>query len=155
MSSRYTSRQTTVRFEDSASTGLTVGPGKGTLTVGEQRQGNAAVQKTRNRGAHDGFVVTEDLVQECSIEIELVNQAMTSAVAARIFDFIRKTNFYSALVSLDPTIWAWRTVVTMNDGTTTSTMTLPLCEGAFTVAEDPAGHTVGITFNNHGTITYT
>lgn len=155
MASRYTSRQTTVRFEDSAGTGLTVGPGPGTLTIGEIRQGNIAVEKVRNRGAHDGFVLTEDMVQECGIEIELVNQSMTSAVAARILDFLRKANYYSGLSSLDPTIWAWKCIVTMNDGSTTSTITMPLCEGGFSFSEGQTGHKIGIKFNNHGTVTFT
>jgi hypothetical protein len=155
MASRYTSRQTRVRFEAGGGVGLDIGPGPGNLTVGEVRQGNVTIQKVRNRGAHDGFVQIEDMVQECALEIELLNQSTTHAVQARILDFIRKTGSFAAAVSLDPTVWAWKCVVTMNDGATVATQEMPLCEGGVTFQEDPAGHKLGIKFMNHLPIIYT
>lgn len=151
MASRYTARQTTVRFEDSAALGLTIGPGEGNLTLSTVRNGNAEVVAKYNRGAHDGFVTTQDLVQDCSISIELENQTITDASNARVLDFMRKDGLYAAAASVDPTIWAWKTIITMNDGAVTSTITLPLCEGTFDFGEAAEGQTVSISFRNHVT----
>ena len=150
MASRYTARQTTVRFEDSSAAGLLIGPGEGNFTISNIRQGNQEVVAKYNRGIHDGFVKTQDLVQDCSISIELENQSITDASNARVLDFVRKMGSFNAATSVDSTIWAWKTIITMNDGTTTSTITLPVCEGAFDLSEAAEGNTVSISFRCHG-----
>ncbi len=146
---RWTSRLTTVRFEDAVSAGLTIGPGPGDLNIGEQNSENVEHIKKLDRGKHDGFVLGDDMVQECSITVELKNESLTEALVARILDFLKKRGLFAGGSSLDPTVWAWRTIVTMSDGVTTTTKTLPLCEGGYAVAEAKEGHTVAISFRNH------
>jgi hypothetical protein len=154
MASRYTARQTTVRFEDNAAAGLTIGPGEGNFTISNLRSSNREVVAKYNRGAHDGFVTTQDLVQECSISIELENQTITDATHARVLDFVRKTGSFAAATSEDATIWAWKTKITMTDSATTSIIELPLCEGAFDFAEAAEGNTITISFRCHGAPTF-
>ena len=150
MASRYTARQTTVRFEDGAAAGLTIGPGEGNLTISNIREGNQEVVAKYNRGAHDGFVKTQDLVQDCSISIELENQTITDGSNARVLDFMRKAGTYASATSLDSTICAWKTIITMTDGATTSTITLPVCEGSFDFGEAAEGNTISVSFRCHG-----
>ena len=149
---RWTSRLTSVRFEDSLGAGMTVGPGPGDLTVGEQNAENAEHIKKLDRGQHDGFVLGDDLVQECSITVEQPNQTITDAAAARLTDFLKRQTFFSAASSVDSTIWAWKTIATFTDGVTTATVTLPVCEGGFALAEAKEGSTLSVTFRNHGSI---
>ena len=149
---RWTSRLTSVRFEDSLGAGLTIGPGAGDLNVGEENAENAEHIKKLDRGRHDGFVLGDDLVQEFSITVELENQSITDAAAARVTDFMKRQNFFSAASSVDPTIWAFKCIVTMTDGVTVAVKTLPICEGGVTFAEAKEGHSLSISGRNHGSI---
>jgi hypothetical protein len=149
---RWTSRLTSVRFEDALGAGLTIGPGPGDLNIGEVNAENAEHIKKLDRGKHDGFVLGDDLVQECSITVELENQSLTDAAAARVIDFMKRQNFFSGATSVDPTIWAFKCIVTMQDGATTAVKTLPICEGGFAFAEAKEGHTLAISVRNHGPI---
>lgn len=155
--SRYTSRQLSVVFKDGAGTPntMTVGPGQGTFALGAMRQGNADVVRVLDRGQHSGFVVTDDLAQDWSIEIELLNQSLVHAAQKRIVDWMQKSNFFSTNTSLDTTIWAWAIVVTMNDGTTTSTITLPLCDGTWDFSEAKEGNKIKLAGKNYTQPTYT
>jgi len=146
---RWTSRLTTVRFEDALGAGLTIGPGPGDLSIGDQNAENAEHIVKLDRGVHDDFVLGDDLIQECSITTELRNQTLTEASLARILDFIKKRGLFAGATSLSPTVWAWKTIVTMSDGVTTTTKTLPKCEGGYAVAEAKEGHTVATSFRNH------
>lgn len=145
---RYNSQNTVVTFEDSIGTSLTIGPGEGNFTLGEMNAENKDIVQKFDRGTHDGWVCTVDKTQAWSITVEQRNEAQTSAVAARIKDWLRKANFYSGLQSVATgsplTIWAFKVIVTMDDGTTTSTTTLPECPALFTFAEGVEGHTIAI-----------
>ena len=157
--SRYTSRQTSVVFEDATGTPLTVtiGPGAGDLSIGEYNAENAEHITKLNRGVFDGFVLGDDLTQDCSLTIELINQSITDASNDRVWDVINKTGSFAAGVTVDPSgaIWAWKCTVTMTDSTTTSTVVLPVCEGGVSVSEGKEGNSLSISFRNHGAITVT
>ena len=126
MASRFTRRHVTVTFEDNVGTTLTVGPGPGDFTVSGLEEGNREALETRDRHAHDGWVYGDDVTQEWSITVEQVNQSLTSAAAARIYDWIvNKTRAGAALTSVDPTVWAFKVRVSFNDGAATASILLP------------------------------
>lgn len=151
---RFSSRTTSVRFEDAAGTGMTAGPGPGDFSHGATNQNNAERIRVMDRNQFDGHVVGDDLEQEWSITIGQRNEALTSALAARINDFIHRRNFFSGLVSLsdNPDIFAFRVIVTMTLGGVTTTKTLPLCLADETFAEAKEGNTLAITGTNNGVI---
>jgi hypothetical protein len=148
---RWTSRLTSVRFEDSAALGMLIGPGPGSLTVGDMNDANVEKIRVMNRGQHDGFILGDDLVQDCSLSIELTNVDLTNGAAGRVLDFIRKAGTFASAASMDSTVWAWKTIVTMTDGATTTTITLPACIGSASFGEGKEANTLSISFTNHGT----
>jgi hypothetical protein len=151
--SRFTKRLTSVRFEDAAGLGMSVTPTDGDFSVGETNAENAEHIKVMNRSVHDGFVLGDDMVQEFSITLQMKNESLTSAVQARIVDFIQKRGTFASATSVDSTIWAWKTIITFNDGKgNVATRTLPICEGGHSIAEGAPTNTISITGNNHGTI---
>jgi len=152
---RWTSRLTTVRFEDALGAGLTIGPGAGDLSVGEENAENAEHIRKLDRGVFDGFVVGDDLEQEVSITVELENQSLTDAVADRVKDFLMKRNKYSGATSVDPTVWAYKVIVTLDDGVTTATKTLPYVRGGSVFSEAKEGHTLAYSGTNNGPIVET
>lgn len=150
--SRFTKRLTSVRFEDAAGLGMTVTPTDGDFSIGETNAENAEHIKVMNRSQHDGFVLGDDMVQEFSITLQMKNESLTSAVNARIVDFLQRRGTFgpSNTTSVDDTIWAWKTIVTFNDGKgNVATRTLPLCEGGHSLAEGAPTNTISITGNNH------
>jgi hypothetical protein len=150
MSSRYTRRLTSVRFEDAAGLGMTVGPGEGNFSMGQANYENAEHVKVFDRDQHDGFVLGQDEVQEFSITVQLKNQTLTSSVTARILDFIHKRGLFANASSMDSTIWAWKTIVTMTDSAgTVATRTLSLCEGGEAFAEGSPSNTIAISGRSH------
>jgi len=160
MASRYTRRLTTIRFEGANGSGLTVAASPRDLTQGDTNAENAEHIKVMDGGQHDGFVLGDDLVQAMTITIEEKNEAQTHATAARIRDFLQHTGSFAIgganeATSVDDTIWAWKTITTHNDGTTTSTKTYPVCEGAHSFNVLKESNTIVVSFNNHGTIAVT
>lgn len=141
---RYHARFTTVVLQDNVGTNITVGPGEGNFTVGEMNAVNKEIVQKFDRGAHDGWVETNDLTQEWSISIEMNNETQTDAGNARIQDWLRKANFYSGLTSVSSDTWAFKVIVTLNDGSTTSTCTLGECPAQYSWAEGVEGHTISI-----------
>jgi hypothetical protein len=152
MSSRWTSRLTTVRFEDAGGLGLEWGPGPGDLSIGNENAENAEHIKKLDRGKHDGFVLGDDLVQDLSITAELPNESLTHATLARLHDFIKRQGSFAAAVSVDPCIWAFKVIVTFDDGVTTTTKTCPIVEGEHAFAEAKEGSTLAVSARNHGPI---
>jgi hypothetical protein len=152
---RWTSRLTTVRFEDSLGAGLTIGPGAGDLSTGEENAENAEHIRKLDRGVFDGFVIGDDLEQDVSITVELENATLTDATADRVKDFILKRNKYSGASSVDPTVWAYKVIVTLDDGVTTATKTLPYVRGGSVFAEGKEGHTLAYSGTNNGPIVET
>lgn len=154
---RFNSRRTTVRFEDAVGLGMTIGPGPGDFQHGPLNRENNAKVRVLDRGVFDGHVETDDLEQEWSITTQLRNEAQTSAVAARLQDFLRRTGTFAAAQTLssNPDIWAFKVIVTMTTGGVTATRTLPLCLGDHAFAEAMEGHTIAITGTNNGLITVT
>ena len=149
---RYTRRLTSVAFEDNTAMtplSFTVSPTEGDLSIGEWNSEFAEHQPVYDRDVHDGFTLGQDIVQECSITVQMENQALTDAMAARVLDWLMKTGSFSSAVSIDSTIWAWKTICTFNDGTTSTTITLPKCEGGISLTEGQPSNTFAITFRNH------
>lgn len=147
---RWHSQNTVVTLENGDGQTITAGPGPGDFSMDNIGGPNnkQRVRKT-NRGAHDGFVETEDLIQACSINLELENQSLTSGAAARIIDFIQKSGLYASASSVSSDTWAWKCTITMNDGVTSTTITLPECEGSASLSENPEGHQLALSFNNY------
>jgi hypothetical protein len=148
--SRYTRRLTLVRFEDSAGLGIDVTPTDGDFSQGEGNAENAEHVKVMDRDQHDGFVLGADQVQECSIVVHMKNESLTHAAQARIEDFVKKRGLFENAQSVDDTIWAWVTILTFDDGTTSTTRTLPICEGGSSLAVGAPHNTINIGFKNHG-----
>lgn len=149
---RWTSRLTSVRVQDSLGAGMDLGPGPGDLSIGAENAENAEHIKKLDRGQHDGFVLGDDLVQDVSITVELKNETLTEAAIARITDFFKRQGSFAAASSVDSTIWAFEMIVTMTDGVTTTTKTLPIVEGEASFAEAKEGHTFSFSGRNHGAI---
>jgi len=150
---RWTSRLTSVRVQDATGlVGFDLEPGAGDLTTGGENAENAEHIKKLNRGQHDGFVLGDDLVQDVAITLELRNEALTHATQARLTDWFKKQGSFAAAQSVDATIWAFVVIVTMTDGVTTTTKTLPIVEGEKSFAEAKEGHTLAISLRNHGPI---
>lgn len=147
---RYTRRLTSVRFQDANGLGIDLDAHDGDVSIGEANAENAEHVKVMDRDRHDGFVLGADLVQDCSITVHQKNQSLTSAVSARIEDFLKKRGLFAAAVSVDPTIWAWETILTFDDGTTSTTRTLPICEGGSSLQVGAPHNTIAISFRNHG-----
>lgn len=151
--SRFTHRHVSLTLEDGTGTPLTfaVGPGPGDMSVSEVNASNKEVIRVLNRGAHDGFVDGDDMVQDVSISIAMPSAALTSGSVGTAMDFFRKQGTYAAGVSLDATIWAFKAKVVISDGTTTANIEYPLCEGALSWAEAKEGNTISIGFRNYVT----
>ncbi len=152
---RYTSKQTTIVLEDNVGTSITAGPGIGDFSIDGIEEDNAEAIQAINRGVHDGWVEGNDKIQAWSLTLGLKNEAMSSAGAARILDFIRKTNFFSGLQSVDSSVWAMKVIITMNDGTTTSTKTLPNNRVQVSMTEAVEGWTIALTGTNVVAPTFT
>lgn len=153
---RFTSRNTTISFQDGAGVSVAVGPGPGDLSISTQNADNAERVRVMDRLQFDGHVLGTDLEQDCSVSIQLPNQSITDSSNARVFDFIQKSGSLASRASTSTDITsAWKTVVTMTDGTNTSTITLPVCTGGLDFSEGAEGHTFSISFQNNGPIVYT
>ena len=155
MASRYTSRLISVKFQDATSPTpleMVVGPGPGDFSLGDTNADNAERIRVLDRGQFDGYVLGDDLEQEVSITIGVKNETLTSGAADRIRDFIMKTGNFASATSVDPTVWAFKCIVTLDDGTTSTTMTLPLVQGSVNFTEAKEGATMVFTGTNNGTI---
>lgn len=147
---RYTSKNTSVELTDSgAAFSVTLGPGEGDFSLDNIGFDNAEILNVTDRGVHDGLVEGDDFVQSWSITLRLRNQKLTHASQDRILDAIRKTNYWSTATSVDATRWAFPLIVTMNDGTTSTTITLPKCTAVASFAEGKDGHTVSLSGFNY------
>ena len=155
MASRYTSRLITVKFVDNNSgvaDEIIAGPGPGDLTIGDTNAENAERIRVLDRGQFDGFVLGDDLEQEVSITLGVKNETLTDGTADRIRDWIMKTGNFSSASSVDPTIWSFKVVVTLDDGTTSTTMTLPNVQGSVNFTEAKEGATMVFSGTNNGAI---
>lgn len=160
---RFASRTTTVRFEGSGGSGMTIGPGPGDFTFGTTNKENTEKVRILDRGSYECHIETDDLEQEWSITVGLKNETLTSATLARVTDFIEQAGIFTettgssatTTVSTNTTIWAWKTIVTMVLGSATATWTLPLCFGGYAFSEATEGHTIAVAGTNNGKITRT
>jgi hypothetical protein len=157
--SRFNSRRTTVRFEDAAGLGMTVGPGPGDFSHGATNAENTEKVRVLDRGAYDGHVETDDLEQEWSVNVQLRNEAQTHATNNRLQDFLQRragTPFAAAQTTNPNTdIWAFKVIITMTTGGVTATRTLPNCIAANAFSEAMEGHTLAISGTNNGPIAVT
>tara|TARA_Y100001938_G_scaffold121132_1_gene168473 strand:- start:704 stop:1177 length:474 start_codon:yes stop_codon:yes gene_type:complete len=154
MASRYTSRLITVKFQDADSpvNEIVAGPGPGDLTIGDTNAENAERIRVLDRGQFDGFVLGDDLEQEVSITLGIKNEELTHGTDARIRDFVMKTGSFASNVSTDPTIYAIKVLVTLDDGATSTTMTLPVVQGSVNFTEAKEGATMVFSGTNNGAI---
>jgi len=146
---RWTSQNTTIRIEGAAGVGLTVGPGAGDFNVDGLEAGHKERVQKMDRGTHDGWVETNDKTNAWSINVELRNETLTSAAAARLMDLLLGTGIYAPagltpVTSTSSCTYALKLIATMNDGTTTTTLTLPEIVSGQAFAEGPEGHTLAI-----------
>lgn len=154
---RYTSKNTTVQIQDSTGTyDVTVGPGAGDFSFDPIEEDNSEAIAVMDRGVFDGFVEGDDLVQNWSISIQLRAQELTHAAQDRILDAVRKTGLWASATTVDPgnSKWAFKLIVTMNDGSTTSVITLPCCRGKAAFSEGKEGHTLSLSGTNHQAPTF-
>lgn len=141
---RYHSGNTVVTFEDSVGASLTIGPGEGNFTFSETNAAFKDVVNKQDRGSHDGWVETVDKLLSWSITVDLKNESQTEAASARIQDWLLKRNNYSSLSSVSSDTWAFKIIVTMNDGVTTAVTTMPECVSVYAFAEGVEGHTLAL-----------
>lgn len=149
----FNARSTTWRFEDADGLGMTIGPGDGSVEVGATNNGNVEKVRVMDRGRFDGYVETEDLEQEGSITVRCLTESITSAVSARVRDFIMKTGTFANATSVSNDVWAWKGIKTESDGAVTRTTTYPLCVGTISTADGLPSNTFVIEFRNNGAIT--
>lgn len=154
---RYNSKNTTVVIQDGGSLDVTVGPGEGNLTIDNITNDNSEKLAAMNRGVFDGLFEGADLTQSFSITIQVKNEALTHGTNDRVLDAIRKTGAWAAGTTTNPngSVWAFKLVVTMNDGVTTSTITLPCCVATANFSESMDGHTLNISGTNYQAPTIT
>lgn len=146
---RYNYRLTSVRFEDANGLGLTATPTDGDFSGGEENDSNTEKVAVRNRGDFDCLVETDSLEQEMSMTLQMQNQTLTSTVAARIQDFFRREGTFAAAVSVDDVVWAFKTIVTFNDGSVSTTKTYPHCQGKIAFSEGNPVNTFSLTLTNY------
>jgi len=160
---RWTSKITSIVFEDSVGTTLAVSPGPGDFQLDNIAEGNAGAESGRNRGVHDCWVEGDDLIQAWSLTRHMPNESMTDAVAARVLDWIRRTGIYTPttgttpLTSVDSNVWAFKVRVSMSDGTNTASCLLPNVRALASMAEGvaPDGTTLSISGQNAGVPVWT
>jgi len=161
--SRWTSKNTTVVFEDAVGTTLAISPGPGDFSIDNLTEGNADAQSSRNRGVHDCWVEGDDLIQSWSITRHMPNESITDATLARVLDWIRRTGIYdpstgsTPLTSVESTMWAFKVRVSMSDGSNTASVLLPNNRAIAALAEGtaPDGHALSISGTNVEEPTYT
>jgi hypothetical protein len=153
---RYNARTTTITFQDTdGSDTITVGPGEGDFTISEVNQSNTEITRVLNRGVFDGFVKGDDLEQSWSITVQIKTENLTDATHARIWDFVNKSGSFASANAVSPDAWSWKAIVTMDDGTTTATITLPVCQGSLAFSEGKEFHTFSLSGTNNGKPTVT
>lgn len=150
--SRWTRRLTSIRLEDNNGLGLTLEPMEGDFTGGDETDNNRDKTRVLNRQAFDGYVEGDDMEQEMSCTIAMRNISLTHASAARVLDFIKKQGSFASAVSVDTggIVWAFKLIVTLNDGTTSTTKSYPNVVGKINWSEGDPGHSFGLSFTNNG-----
>lgn len=127
---RFNAKTETVYLEDGAGVQLEIDPTQGNFSCSNLfLSGNCEAMNARHRGRHDGWFPGDDVTQEWSIEMELVNQSFTHASAARVVDFIKNhRKGVTALTNVDTSgagSWTFKVRVVYNDGTNTASVLLP------------------------------
>lgn len=146
---RYTNRLTSVRVEDADGLGITLTPTDGDFSGGAENDTNAEKLPVMNRGAHDGLVKGVDMTQELSITLQMRNEALTSLAEARVSDFFKKAGVFAAANSVDDDQWAFKCILTFDDGTTSTTKTYPKCTGTIALSEGLPANTFAIAMTNY------
>lgn len=156
MAGRFNRRYDTVRFEDANGLGLTVGPGPGDLSMDGFSAENVDSVRVLDRGVYDGHVLTDDTEQSGSLTVTMEDATFTSAVAARVIDFLRKAGLYAAAVSTNPNldVWSFKVILTATKGANVGVLTLPNVRATFGVAEAVEENTITINLSNNGAPTW-
>lgn len=133
--SRYNYRLTSVRVEDANGLGMTLTPTTGDFSGPAENDNNREKARVLDRGSFDGLVEVDDMQGDISMTLGMRNEALTHASAARVTDFFKKQGSFAAAVSVDPCVWAFKVIVTLDDGTTSTTKTYPYCTGTVSPAQ--------------------
>lgn len=137
-------RAISVRFEYLGGDGLTVGPGDGAISVDARRTNFRDKLPVQNRGTFDGFNEGPDQVQSMTITIRQENQSITSAVAARIEDFLNKTGLFAGSQDTSDVPGTFRMIITYDSGAA-GTKTWEVCEGEYAEAHAFPSNTYALT----------
>ena len=156
MAARWTRKHITVEILDGASLDVEAGPGEGDFSLDPLEAGNVEALPVMDRGTFDGFIEGDDLVQSFSITVALKKETLTNELADRILDAIRKTGFWASATTTDPnaTVHALKVRVTITDGSTTATITLPCCRIRGSLTESKEAFTLSISGTNHQAPTF-
>lgn len=145
----YTPRLVSLRFEDAAGLGMTIGPGDGQFSGGDENAENAEAVAVYDRGAFDGMNKTQDIAQECSVTVRDIAQSLTTTLANRVRDFMLKSGAFSAAQSVDASVWAFKAILTYTAPAGTFTKTYPYCRGGMAEAHGFPSNTLTLTWTNY------
>jgi hypothetical protein len=131
---RFNAKVTGLQFVDGAGVTLDLRPTSGDFSCSNWAlDGNAETLEARHRGTHDGLFEGDDVVQEWSITVEVPNESFTHATNSRPYDWIVNHRKGATALSNVETSgsgrWAWKILMTCNDGTNSATYLLPKVSG--------------------------
>lgn len=148
--SRYNYRLTYLRVEDANGLGIDLVPTVGDFSGPPENDNNAEKARVLDRGEYDGLVEVDDMQGEISCTMGMRNQALTSAVAARVSDFFKRAGTFASAVSVNSErVWAFKTIATFDDGTTSTTKTYPVCTGTISPAAGNPENTFSIAITTY------
>ncbi len=158
---RYGARHGTIQFSDGAGTPNTwdLDVDNPDLNIDNLAANNREAIAAYHRDQFDGLMPGRDLEQNVTFTCQVKNRALTHASNDRFLDWVMKTNSASGYTSTDTTgglEWAMKITLTLNDGTTSSTISLPVVRGTASFSESESGpHTFSFSGINYGAITRT
>lgn len=156
MANPFTWRHGTVTIKDGAALSFALPAGEGGISMSNIVEGNAEAVAVYSRSAFEGMVKGQDTTQEGSITVRLPAQDLTSGVAARVLDIVRKTGTWSAATTKDPfgNMWAVVVQIDFSDGTNTGQIVLPCARISASLEEQQEGDTLEINYTNYQAPTY-
>lgn len=128
------------------------------LSVSGLQANNREALPVYDRGAFDGLLPGQDTTQSVSVTFKVKNESLTSASAARALDYLMRLS--GSTVASDTTVdaygfeWAVKATVTLNDGTTSTTMVLPIMRPVVDYAEALEGNAFTLNGTNYSAPTF-